>query len=189
MNDQAARERFEALWAEHHRAVHAYVLRRIDDRDAAADVTSETFLVAWRRLEHLPEPPLPWLLGVARKTVANARRGSGRAQALIARLEREPEDRVVRDPAHGEDDGLAAERVMAAFNRLADGDRDVLSLIVWEGLAPREAAAVLGIAAPRFSVRLHRAKQRLRQQLDRPFDPADASSDAPASAPPVMEHR
>lgn len=189
MNDQAARERFEALWAEHHRAVHAFVLRRIDDRDAAADVTSETFLVAWRRLEHLPEPPLPWLLGVARKTVANARRGSGRAQALIARLEREPDERFARDPASPDDDDRATERVMAAFNRLSESDRDVLSLIVWDGLAPREAAAVLGIAAPRFSVRLHRAKQRLRQLLDHPSDPADAPPGDSASAPPVMETR
>src|SRR3954467_9363138 len=64
VNDPA--ERFTALYDRHYRSVLGYTLLRAG-QDTAEDVTSETFLVAWRRLDDLPEPPLPWLLGVARK--------------------------------------------------------------------------------------------------------------------------
>jgi RNA polymerase sigma-70 factor, ECF subfamily len=58
-------ERFTALYDRHYRSVLGYTLLRAG-QDAAEDVVSETFLVAWRRLDDLPDPPLPWLLGVAR---------------------------------------------------------------------------------------------------------------------------
>ena len=47
----------------------------------ADDVVSETFLVAWRRLEAIGEDPLPWLLGVARRVLSNARGGERRRVA------------------------------------------------------------------------------------------------------------
>ncbi len=55
--------------------------------------------------------------------------------------------------------------VAEAFNRLRAADREVLALVVWEGLKPREGAKALGITAAQFSVRLHRAKQRLRKEV------------------------
>jgi len=48
------RLRFEALYALHQRTVWAYVRRRADP-DAVEDAVAETFLVAWRRLDELPE--------------------------------------------------------------------------------------------------------------------------------------
>ena len=45
---------FRALYAEHFDAVLGFALRRCEQRDDAADVTAETFLVAWRRLTHVP---------------------------------------------------------------------------------------------------------------------------------------
>lgn len=48
---------------------------------------------------------------------------------------------------------------------LSAGDQEILSLVAWEELTPAEAAEVLSIPVARFSVRLHRAKQRLRGRL------------------------
>jgi RNA polymerase sigma-70 factor (ECF subfamily) len=76
--------RFEALYREHYAAVLAYARRRIPGR--ADDVVSETFLVAWRRLDDVPSDGLPWLYGVARRVVADVRRSAGRQQALAERL-------------------------------------------------------------------------------------------------------
>ena len=68
--------------------MRAYLWRR--DPELADDVTAETFLVAWRRLDDIPAEPLPWLIGVARKIRLNQRRGDRRRDQLARRLWREP---------------------------------------------------------------------------------------------------
>ena len=71
-----AQQRFTVLWQAHHGAVLRYARRRTD-AESAADVVSETFLVAWRRLGDIPadlEQTLPWLYGVARRVLCNLER-------------------------------------------------------------------------------------------------------------------
>ncbi|MGI9528186.1 MAG: hypothetical protein ACR2NG_00615, partial [Acidimicrobiia bacterium] len=59
-----AEERFRQLYDEHAGAILTYFKRRTD-REMAQDCTAETFLVAWRRIDDVPSPALPWLYGVA----------------------------------------------------------------------------------------------------------------------------
>ncbi len=73
--------RFEAVYAAHNAAVRAYVRRRVDSQDAD-DVVADVFVIAWRRLGDVPDDPLPWLLGVTRRVMANRWRGATRAAAL-----------------------------------------------------------------------------------------------------------
>jgi RNA polymerase sigma-70 factor (ECF subfamily) len=68
------RERFSRLFEAHYALVLAFAARRVG-RDQADEVTAETFLVAWRRLDAVPVEPLPWLYGVARNVVLRPRRG------------------------------------------------------------------------------------------------------------------
>src|SRR3954467_2311584 len=75
---------FEAAFRAHVRAVRAYALRRTAPEDAA-DVVAETFAVAWRRWDDAPADPLPWLLGIARRVLANSRRTSSRGGGIGAR--------------------------------------------------------------------------------------------------------
>lgn len=137
-----------------------YVLRRTDPEEAR-DVMAETFTVAWRRLEQVPDGDgaLPWLLGTARKLLANRRR----AAANRARGAEVGPRAAIHDHA---DDVVGTAALVAAFNRLGDGDREVLGLVAWDDLRPAEAAAVLGCSAATFSVRLHRARRRLAALLD-----------------------
>ena len=65
-------ERFTALYDRYYRSVLGYVLLRVE-QGVAENVCSETFLVAWRRLDELPEQVLPWLLGVVRNMLAKQR--------------------------------------------------------------------------------------------------------------------
>jgi hypothetical protein len=65
------RARFDALFRDHHPVVRAYARRRVPP-EVVDDVVSETFLVVWRRLDDVPEAPLPWLLAVARNVVGTA---------------------------------------------------------------------------------------------------------------------
>lgn len=57
-----------------------YALRRVDPA-TADDVVSDVLVVAFRRLEVIPGPPLPWLLATARKVIATQRRATNRRVA------------------------------------------------------------------------------------------------------------
>jgi RNA polymerase sigma-70 factor (ECF subfamily) len=151
-------ERLEALFRRHHSAVAAYARRRAPS-EAVDDVVASTFLVAWRRLDEVPAGALPWLLAVARNVIATQHRGSRRRGALRTRLEGAESG---ASPPEDADD-----RVTAALGRLSERDREAITLIAWDGLRPAEAAAVLSQSAATFRVRLHRAKRRLRRELDR----------------------
>lgn len=150
--------RFEVLYADHYRRVLGYVLRRAPV-DVAADVVAEIFLVAWRRLEFVPDEPLPWLLGVARKTLANERRGGRRRAALVDAL-RDVDRRDHEVPAAGR-----LQVLVSAVERLGETDRELLRLIAWDGLTTREASTVLGISHAACRVRLHRLRQRLAREI------------------------
>ena len=150
---QARARQVEQLFADHARAVRAYALRRVDSA-TADDVVSDVFVVAFRRLEAIPEPSLPWLLATARKIIANQRRATSRREALNADLQ-SLQTGVWRDQ-HGDDHAL-----LAGLARLSERDREAILLVAWEELDPASAAAVVGCSRATFSVRLHRARRRL----------------------------
>lgn len=156
--------RFEAIFASHHERVLSYALRRCDDRETAEEAAAETFLIAWRRFDALPSAPLPWLLQTARRVLANQRRSANRRApdgpaVPIASLSQP-------DPAVAFADRIAERDAFTqGFLALSEADREVLTLVAWDGLRPREAAEVLGCTAAVFSLRLHRARRRLKKQL------------------------
>jgi RNA polymerase sigma-70 factor (ECF subfamily) len=137
-------------------------LRRTE-AGAAEDVAAETFLVAWRRLDAIPADALPWLYGVARKTLANHRRGARRRVALVARL-----SQALSRPIGSDAAGDAVARrssIVAALGRLSERDREVLRLVAWEDLDRPRAARAAGCSERAFAVRLHRARRRLLKEL------------------------
>ncbi len=72
--------RFEEIAPTLIEPVRRFLARRTDP-DTAEDVLAETLLVCWRRVEELPDLPLPWVYGVARNCLNNARRASPAAGA------------------------------------------------------------------------------------------------------------
>jgi RNA polymerase sigma-70 factor (ECF subfamily) len=161
----AARRRFELLFEEHRRAVLGYALRRVDEPADAADALAATFLVAWRRIDDVPkdEMALPWLLAVARRALANERRGARRRHALAERLGSELARQVPAPamPVTGEVADL-----WRALATLPEEDREILLLAGWEELTPAQIAVVLDVRPVTARSRLHRARRRLRVQLD-----------------------
>ena len=81
----ARKERFEAVARAILEPLRRYLARRTDPA-TADDVLAETLLVCWRRLDDLPEDPLPWSYGVARNCLANAERGVRRQQRLASKI-------------------------------------------------------------------------------------------------------
>jgi RNA polymerase sigma-70 factor (ECF subfamily) len=173
--DRVSDASFAELYRAHYARVLAYALRRAD-RATAEDVVSETFLIAWRRRAELVGDPLPWLLGVARRVLANQLRASRRAEAVVERAKLQAER---SDDQHDVAAPLADAPIAVALASLGGRDRECLILTAWDGLSSAQAARVVGSSAPTFRVRLHRAKRRLEKAL------ADLESQ-PGAARPVL---
>lgn len=149
-------DRFDRIYEEHATAVLAYALRRCD-AGRADDVLSDVFLTVWRRLDDVPAEPRAWLLGVARRVLSNQHRALRRQEAVRERL------RAHAPTFSGSD--LGGGDLAGALEALSERDRELLLLIAWDGLSPQEAAGVLGIRAGALSMRLSRARARLRVAL------------------------
>jgi RNA polymerase sigma-70 factor (ECF subfamily) len=154
--------------------VARYAARRIPS-DEIHDVVAETFLTAWRRMNDVPDDALPWLLGTARHHIANRRRSSRRRQALDRRLV----DGAVESPEYQPEISDVDERLVEAIKRLPTKEREALMLVAWDGLDPRRAARAVGCSSGAFRVRLHRARSRIKRELDASF---------PAPAPHPLPH-
>ncbi|NUR00968.1 MAG: sigma-70 family RNA polymerase sigma factor [Streptomyces sp.] len=179
-------EIFAAAYREHYWAVSRYVARRLGGRAGEVEeVVAEVFTVAWRRRADLPGSPLPWLYGVARNCLANAVRGYGRRRRLVDRLGND-------ETAHGRqivaspDAETPGGWVHEALARLSEADQEVLRLTAWEELGIDEVAVALGCGTRAASMRLHRARRRLRAEIDRMGPPR--SSMTSADATPSKEH-
>lgn len=151
------------LYGAHYRAIYVYIYRRLAPRvDEVPDAVAEVFSVAWRRIENSPsgEQELMWLYGIARRCVHRSHRTQFRRSRLITRLADEARARPL-----GRDSSMINDRVREAIERLRPLDREVLRLVMWDGLSHAEAAAVLGCSVNAVAQRLHNARERLRVQL------------------------
>jgi RNA polymerase sigma-70 factor (ECF subfamily) len=164
LDRELAQVRYGRLYRDQGRAILAYALRRVEDREDAADVVAETFLVAWRRLDEVPigDGGRLWLYAVARRVIANLHRAERRRTRLGQRLAESVRIELASQAAPA---GEGAE-VLRAMGGLGDDDRELLLLVSWEELSPREAAKVLGISSLAARSRLHRARRRLRALLE-----------------------
>jgi len=177
--DQASVDRFERMWGDHSPAVLRYARRRClpDDVD---DVVAETFVVAWRRLSEAPGHPLPWLLGICRNVAANVSRARRRRDALYGRIMQESRMPAAPSAEDGAIGGgfVSVGRVLAALAELSDADRELLTLLAWDGLTRAETADSLGCSRATLAVRLHRARRRPLAAMTRTV-PAEGHGSAP----------
>jgi RNA polymerase sigma-70 factor (ECF subfamily) len=156
------RSAFEDLYLENYPRVLAFAMRRTNPA-LADDVVAGTFLVAWRRRKEIEGDPLPWLLGIARRVLANHLRAARRTEALAARARAQVDLPAGLEP----DIAIADRRVALALKSLAARDREALILTAWDDLSPAEAARVAGCSATAFRVRLHRARKRFATALEK----------------------
>lgn len=152
---------FRLLYEHTSSRVYGYVRRHCAEGDCD-DVVAEVFLVAWRRFGELSGRPLPWLLAVARKVLANHWRSGERRKRLAV------EARGVQQLAGPDCATEAIERadMLAAVAALGAADREILFLTGWDGLDSSGAAQVLGISAVAARARLARARRRLVAQFE-----------------------
>jgi RNA polymerase sigma factor (sigma-70 family) len=139
-------------------------LRRRADLDDAPDLLGETFVVAWRRLDDLPDEPeraRMWLFGIARGVLLNHARGVHRRWALADRLRGHAAlAQATAPPADAHLD------VRDAISRLEPDMAELVRLIHWDGFTITDAAHVMGVPASTARGRYQRAKELLRLALD-----------------------
>lgn len=159
---------FAELFDRHHHRVFRHAMKLLLSAHDADDVMAAAFFELWRRRVSVPlvdRSVLPWLLATATNICRNRTRGLLRYQTLLARLPRGEEE----DPAD-----IASERVedqrrrtliVHALRQISATDAALLTLTVFEGLTPTEAAETVGISSGAARTRLHRARHKLRGLL------------------------
>jgi RNA polymerase sigma-70 factor (ECF subfamily) len=159
----SARERrFRTIAQEATPIVGAYLQRRIYplSQSDVDDLVEETLIIAWRRLDDIPEEaPIAWMVGVARNVLRNAQRKVRRGERALQRT------RVTSMSASAEDQVVADEAVRTALAHLSDDDREIITLSAWDGLSGADIARIYGISVNAAAVRLSRAHERFRAHL------------------------
>jgi len=163
------RATFERLYAAHERMLLAFCLRRTAEAADAEEAAAETFVVAWRRLADSPaeEHRLAWLYAIARRVLANQRRGSDRRVRLLDRLR----SQSALTPA-----SVSGGPAIEGLSRLRPDDQELLRLVAWEELSHAEISVVLGISPNAVAIRLHRARARFAAEIAKGSRPVRTSS-------------
>jgi RNA polymerase sigma factor (sigma-70 family) len=141
--------------------VYAYVAYRIGEGPDADDVTSETFERALRyRDSYDPRrgDPAAWLVGIARRCLADASRQRDTPTAELA-----------DEAGEGHEDGaLRRLELRVALSRLDPRDRELLALRYGADLTARQVGELLDMKTNAVEVAQHRALRRLREELAPP---------------------
>ena len=164
--DVDRRGQFEAVVDVVYEPLQRYFGRRARAEDVS-DLLNEALLVIWRRLDSVPiDDPLPWSYGVAKRCLANHRRGEHRRLRLVGRLFAQPDSsaRCALDDPPSESGHVG---LTAALAELDKPDRELIRLWAWEQLEPREIAVVLDTTSNAVSVRLSRAKKKIAMSMER----------------------
>ncbi|HVR32604.1 MAG TPA: sigma-70 family RNA polymerase sigma factor [Acidimicrobiia bacterium] len=158
--------RFDLIFEQNHEAVQRYCVRRLpwpEVNDAVADV----FLVAWRRIDEVPDTQeLPWLYGIAKNVIRNAHRSRRRQEALRRRVG--VQDRMSEPSAEVHVVRSFDERaILDALATLRHSDQEILRLRCWEQLGNGDIAVMLGVSTHAVDMRINRARRQLERSLAR----------------------
>lgn len=170
-------EIFGVFYAEHLEELQRFVARRVDDPERAADLTADVFLAAITSAHRYRSRATPktWLYGIAMVVVAEDRRRGARKRAREERLRGGIQ--LDQDDTARIEERIDAEarsrRIYMAMDRLGEDERAVLELVAIDELTVAEAAAALGLRPVTARVRLHRARRKMRAELEGARDPDD----------------
>ncbi len=142
-----------------------YLTRRAPDD--AHDLLSETLAIIWQRRARLPrdeEAARMWSFGVARNMLRTHRRKRTQQTALLDSLRGENPSTGC-DPAVVSDERARHARVHEALATLRRVDRELITLVHWDGFSIVDAASLLVINPSTARTRYARAKNRLAATL------------------------
>ena len=159
---------FDRLFTEFSGPIYNYALRMIGDADRAADVTQDTFIKAYRKLDTLTDPAAAraWLYRIATNTAIDAMRRARHTVRMDA-----DEDHPVEQPDGGPGpetqvlSGLLDERIGRALLHLKPNHRQCLILSDIEGMSAAQIGEVMELTGGAVRVLLCRARGEMRRLL------------------------
>lgn len=166
---------YELVWPHLQNVLRTAKLICRDDVEAE-DLTQETMLKAYRRIECLREDERvrPWLMAILRNTHIDRTRVHKHRELSLDELEWDPAEREEQSWTEPKDcwddpdsalDGFSDRQVIGALKKLPKDIRWTLLLVDIEGMQDAEAARVLGVPVGTVKSRLHRGRQMLRASL------------------------
>ncbi|MDP5226846.1 MULTISPECIES: RNA polymerase sigma factor [Arthrobacter] len=159
---------FAELYDRHAAVVHRYVARRAG-QSAAEDVTSETFLVAFERLDSydVRRPDArPWLLGIATNLLKKHHRAEAKILKAAARAAAPETVDDDADLVTARVDAFAATgKIARTLRGMASVDRDTLLLYAWADLSYEDIAQAMNVPIGTVRSRLNRARKILKNKL------------------------
>lgn len=165
------REReFALLFEEFSAPIYNYVLRMVNDHDRAADITQDTFIKAYRKLDTVTEATSTrsWLYRIATNTAIDDMR---RRRLLVRATDDEDQPAFANEPDRGPGPeaqvlaGTLDERVQRALMTLRPNHRQCLLLSDLEDMAPQQIGEVMGISYAAVRTLLCRARGEMRRAL------------------------
>jgi len=169
---------FTDLVSKYRSPIHRYVLTVVRNPTVAEDLTQETFLRVFRKLETLRDDTKvsAWLYRIATNLCRDHFRRSSRSpKTLSIEASREDESTAVEETL-GDTDRPPLEQwleqdemsacVQEYIEDLSDAYRAVVLLHDLEGMTDSEIAKMLGCSVGAVKIRLHRARARLKSALE-----------------------
>ncbi len=165
-------EFFDALFHRYSRPILGFIYHMLGDREAAEELTQETFFRAFRGLDRMQSGSKisTWLFGIARNVTREAIRGK-------RRMRREVDlDETMLQSLHNErtgpDEDVISEELMQAIRRSLDSltvdQRVVFILKMLNKMRYQEISRITGSSVGKLKTDLHRARQQMRRRL-RPY--------------------
>lgn len=159
---------YEALVHRYERPLFGYLHRYLGSAELAEDVFQATFLRIYLKGERFEEGRefRPWLYAIATHKAIDVQRHERRhrhvehSRSQAALLGHSPLDAVAAHdgtPDEQVGDREEGRRMRAAVQRLSDVQRRAVQLVYEQGLAYRDAAALMGVPVGTVKSRLHSA--------------------------------
>lgn len=176
------------MFDRHYDALAGFLRRRVDPA-LADDLTSETFLQAFRTRERYDlarADARPWLYGIALNLLRRHRRTEERRLRAYARAAAPNREEAGLDAVDARLDAVDAGPALAlALSALGPGERDALLLHAWAGFTYEQIALALDLPVGTVRSRLHRARKVMRE----PFERNGEELSEPTASAPVWTRR
>ncbi len=161
---------FESLIRKYRKQIHAHAWRKTGDFHIAEDITQDTFLQVYQKLETLEDPILfvRWLYVIVdRLCIAWFRKNRIRTESLeetdISEIETEAYSQYVAAEHAKTNAEAQRDLVQKLLTKLKESDRQIITLHYFKEMTYSEIGSYLGISESSIKSRLHRARQRLKK--------------------------
>jgi RNA polymerase sigma factor (sigma-70 family) len=161
----ASKSDVESL-VDRHREFLAFLERRVGNRATAEEILQAAFVKTVEKGESIRdgESAVAWFYRLLRNAIIDRWRKAGAEERALDRYAREL---AAEDASDADLERVICECIGRLLPTLRSSYEEVLRKVELEDESVGNAAATLGITANNAGVRLHRARQALRKQVER----------------------